>query len=438
MNISNASEKKLNLAIIGQGYVGLPLALLFCDSGCIVQAIDVDPTKIDKLQDGQSYIKHIGSKRVQQALSTGQFFPSTDFSSIQNADAVLICVPTPLDEHHQPDMSYVVQTAESIAPHLQPDSVVILESTAYPGATEGVLREHLEAKSGLTAGSDFHLAFSPEREDPGNPLSEVKKIPKLVGGLTEACRDKAIEVYSCAVDHLVPVSSCKVAEATKLTENIFRSVNIALVNELKVIYAKMGIDIWEVIEAAKTKPFGFMPFYPGPGLGGHCIPIDPFYLSWSAKGAGIATRFIELAGEINEQMPDYVFQRLTEALNHSEKSVNGAHILVVGMAYKKNVDDMRESPALRVFDQLQKSGAQVAYYDPYIPEIPPTREFAHLSGVRSVDWNAESLSKFDAAVIVTAHDDLDYTDLLNEVGILVDSRNALDGLDARDQQVWKA
>lgn len=426
------------IAIIGQGYVGLPLALLFAEAKCTVHALDVDQTKVSRLRDGQSYIKHIEGTRIQGSLTSRKLIPSTDFKNVKQADAVLICVPTPLDEHHQPDMSYVVRTAGSIAPHLKRGSVVILESTAYPGASEGLLKETPEASSGLKAGSDFHLAFSPEREDPGNPLSEVKKIPKLVGGMTEACRDKAMQIYQFAIDRLVPVNSCKVAEAAKLTENIFRSVNIALVNELKVIYAKMGIDVWEVIEAAKTKPFGYMPFYPGPGLGGHCIPIDPFYLSWSARGAGLPTRFIELAGEINEQMPGYVFQRATEALNSIQKPVSGSRILVIGMAYKKNVDDMRESPALVIFDKLQKSGAQAEYYDPYINEIPKTREFSHLAGIRSIAWDAESLSKFDAAIIVTAHDDIDYPDLIDRVPVVVDSRNALSGIEGKENRIWKA
>lgn len=427
-----------HIAIIGQGYVGLPLALLFAESGCMVSALDVDPSKVDKLLDGRSYIRHIADERVQSALASGNLAPSTDYSRIHDADAVLICVPTPLDEHHQPDMSFVARTAESIAPFMKRGCVVILESTAYPGATEGLLREGLESHSGMLAGKDFHLAFSPEREDPGNPQSHVKKIPKLVGGMTEACREKALQIYGCAIDSLVPVSSCKVAEAAKLTENIFRSVNIALVNELKVIYAKMGIDIWEVIEAAKTKPFGYMPFYPGPGLGGHCIPIDPFYLSWSARGAGLPTRFIELAGEINEQMPGYVFQRLTEALNSVRKPVNGSNILVIGMAYKKNVDDMRESPSLVIFEKLRTSGAETAYYDPFINEIPKTREFPHLAGIRSIMWEPATLSQFDAAIIVTAHDAVNYTDLVNEVEIIVDSRNTLAGIEGKERQIWKA
>lgn len=426
------------IAIIGQGYVGLPLALLFAESSCIVHALDIDSDKVLNLLNASSYIRHIEDERIKNALDSKNFHPSTDFSCIADVDAVLICVPTPLDDHHQPDMSYVTNTATAIGPHLKKGSVVILESTAYPGATEGVLRESLEHSSGMEAGKDFHLAFSPEREDPGNPQSNVKKIPKLVGGLTATCRQRALEIYGSAIDTLVPVSSCKVAEAAKLTENIFRSVNIALVNELKVIYSRMGIDVWDVIEAAKTKPFGFMPFYPGPGLGGHCIPIDPFYLSWSAKGTGLPTRFIELAGEINQQMPDFVFNRLSEALNDKSKPINGSKLLVIGMAYKKNVDDMRESPALTIFDRIQKAGGNASYYDPHIPLIPRTREYPHLSGVESVKWDKDCLAQFDAAVIVTAHDAIDYPLLLSNVPTVIDSRNALAQMTGKPNQIWKA
>ncbi len=426
------------IAIIGQGYVGLPLSLLFAESGCKVYALDNDASKINNLQKGLTYIRHIEKERIERVLEKGCFFPSSDSALMKHADAIIICVPTPLDEYHQPDMSFVTRTAESIAPHLKKGATVILESTAYPGATEGILRETLEKFSNQKAGIDFHLAFSPEREDPGNPNSQVKKIPKLVGGFTEECKNKAIEIYSLVIDNLVLVSSCKVAEASKLTENIFRSINIALVNELKLIYAKMDIDVWEVIEAAKTKPFGFMPFYPGPGLGGHCIPIDPFYLSWSAKGAGLPTRFIELAGEINQQMPDFVFNRLAEALNDKGKPVKGSNILVIGMAYKKNVDDMRESPALVIFEKIHLAGGNTQYYDPYIPSIPRTREFAHLAGVPSINWDKDALKHFDAAVIVTAHDAVDYSALLEVVPTIVDSRNALVQLKGKEKQIWKA
>jgi UDP-N-acetyl-D-glucosamine dehydrogenase len=390
---------------------------------------------------------------------------------VRKCEAVIICVPTPLTKTREPDLSYVLDTGRAIAPHLQPGMLVVLESTTYPGTTEEDLRRVLEENSPqkaeilkteilksdpilnlspstsrseektplelqlptstksspprMRAGEDFHLAYSPEREDPGNPKSKVGKIPKIVGGLTPACRDKAVALYSRAVEKVVPVSSCKVAEAAKLLENIFRSVNIALVNELKMIYAAMGIDIWEVIEAAKTKPFGFMPFYPGPGLGGHCIPIDPFYLSWKAREVGKSTRFIELAGEINTAMPDYVIQRLTEALNAECKSVRGSKVLLIGLAYKADVDDMRESPTFILMDKLEALGGEIAYYDPHIPEIGPTREHGNRQGIRSVEWNKETIRGFDAAIIVTAHSAVNYPELMDWGNCIVDTRNVL-------------
>ena len=426
------------ISIIGQGYVGLPLAILFSECGVKVNALDVDETKIDSLVNQKSYIKHIPSERIEKAIASGLFLPTTDFSTIASSTDIIICVPTPLDKHRQPDMSYVQKTAVSIARFMQPGSLVILESTAYPGATEELLKDTLETESGLLAGSEFHLAFSPEREDPGNPLSIVQKIPKLVGGLTEQCLKRAVNLYSQAIDTLVPVSSCKVAEAAKLTENIFRSVNIAMVNELKVIYAKMGIDVWEVIEAAKTKPFGYMPFYPGPGLGGHCIPIDPFYLSWRAKQEGITTRFIELAGEINQVMPEYVMSRLMDGLNDVGKSLNGSKILLIGMAYKKNVDDMRESPALEILDLVRAKKGHPYYYDPFIPVLPITREYAHWKGLKSISWDPVSLGQFDAAVIVTDHDGIPYKELVDTVPIVVDTRNALAGIDRGTCRIIKA
>src|SRR5437763_9020681 len=334
------------IAIIGLGYVGLPLSLQFAESGLRVIGLDVDEFKITALQSGRSYIKHIAEERVGDVVKKGAFIPSVEMARVSQADAVILCVPTPLTKTREPDLSYVLDTGRAIAPHLRRGTVVVLESTTYPGTTDEDFRAVLEQGSGMKAGEGFHLAFSPEREDPGNPESKVAKIPKIVGGYTPGCLEKAVALYSRAVETVVPVSSCKTAEATKLLENIFRSVNIAFVNELKVIYAAMGIDIWEVIEAAKTKPFGFMPFYPGPGLGGHCIPIDPFYLAWKAKQFGKHTRFIELAGEINTAMPDYVVSRLTEALSSQRKPLNGSKILLIGLSYKADVDDVRESPAL--------------------------------------------------------------------------------------------
>jgi UDP-N-acetyl-D-glucosamine dehydrogenase len=406
------------IAIVGLGYVGLPLSLQFAKCGATVLGFDVDQSKTDALNGGRSYIKHIAAVDVAAAREKRLFEATTDFTRIKEADAVIICVPTPLNKYREPDLSFVLDTGKAIAPHIKKGAVVILESTTYPGTTEGELREVLEKGSGLKAGHDFHLAFSPEREDPGNPDSKVASIPKVVGGLTPACLEAATKIYSLAIERIVPVSSCAAAEATKLTENIFRSVNIALVNELKVIYQRMGIDIWEIIEAAKTKPFGFMAFYPGPGLGGHCIPIDPFYLTWKAREFGLHTRFIELAGEINTSMPDYVIAKVTEALNDHGKSVRGSRILIVGLAYKANVDDMRESPSLVLIEKLEAQGAKVDYNDPYVPVIPHTREHDYLAGRTS-----QPISKnYDCIVIATAHQDYDGTEIAR-LGIpVVDSR----------------
>ena len=422
------------IAVIGLGYVGLPLSLQFARSGAKVLGLDIDPAKIEAINAGRTYIKHISESDITEAVRAGKFSASSDFSRTSEADAVVLCVPTPLTKTREPDLSYVLNTGRAIAAHLRRGTLVVLESTTYPGTTDEDLRAVLEEGSGLKAGEDFHLAYSPEREDPGNPKSSVGKIPKIVGGYTPACCEKAVALYSRAVETVVPVSSCKTAEATKLLENIFRSVNIALVNELKVIYAAMGIDIWEVIEAAKTKPFGFMPFYPGPGLGGHCIPIDPFYLTWKARQFGKHTRFIELAGEINTAMPDYVVNRTIEALNAKKRPVNGSKILLVGLAYKADVDDMRESPTFVLMDKLEALGAQVSYYDPHISVIGPTREHARRQGMQSVEWNAGKIRGFDAAIIVTAHRDVDYAELAASCDCIIDTRNVHTG----PGQVWKA
>src|SRR5205807_10266853 len=338
----------------------------------------------------------------------GAFIPSAEMARVSEADAVILCVPTPLTKQREPDLSYVLNTGRAIAPHLRRGILVVLESTTYPGTTDEDLRAVLEEGSGMKAGQDFHLAYSPEREDPGNPKSSVGKIPKIVGGYTPACRDKAIALYSRAVETVIPVSSCKAAEATKLLENIFRSVNIALVNELKVIYAAMGIDIWEVIEAAKTKPFGFMPFYPGPGLGGHCIPIDPFYLTWKAREYGQHTRFIELAGEINTRMPEHVVRAVADALNTQSKAIKGSKILILGLAYKPDVDDERESPSYALMKLLTERGAEVAYYDPYVPVIKSTREHPQFAGRKSVEWNRTTIENFDVVLIATNHSSVNY------------------------------
>jgi UDP-N-acetyl-D-glucosamine dehydrogenase len=428
----------MKIGIVGLGYVGLPLALQFTRSGVEVLGFDIDPAKVASLNDGKSYIKHIESSAIAAAVKAGSFSATTDFERIRETEAVIICVPTPLNKNREPDISYIIDTGSSIAPHLQKGMVVILESTTYPGTTDKDLRTVLEKNSGMKAGEDFHLAFSPEREDPGNAQSKMEIIPKVIGGYTPACLERAKALYGRAVKTIVPVSSCRVAEATKLLENIFRSVNIALVNELKLVYSAMGIDIWEVINAAKTKPFGFMAFYPGPGLGGHCIPIDPFYLTWKAREFSQNTRFIELAGEINTSMPMHVVNRTAEALNARCKAVNGSRVLVVGLAYKPNVDDERESPSYTLMELLKERGAEMAYYDPYVPIIRPTREHAHWAGTRSVDWNRQTVESFDAAIIATNHQVVNYQELADWSSCIVDTRNAMSGLKTNPGQVWKA
>jgi len=428
----------MNIAIIGLGYVGLPLSFQFARKGVTVLGLDIDTAKVDALNQRRSYIKHIASETVAEFVGSGAFSASTDFSRISEVSAIIICVPTPLNKNREPDISYILDTGKSIARYLRKGMLVVLESTTYPGTTDQDLREVLEIGSGLEAGRDFNLAFSPEREDPGNPDSKVATIPKVVGGLTPDCLQKAVELYSKAVKTVVPVSSCRIAEATKLLENTFRSINIALVNELKVVYSAMGIDVWEVINAAKTKPFGFMPFYPGPGLGGHCIPIDPFYLTWKAREYGQHTRFIELAGEINTSMPAYVVHRVADALNEHQKALKGSSILVVGLAYKPNVDDERESPSYVLMEMLSERGAKVAYYDPYVPVIRPTREHAHWAGTKSVEWAQNVVSGFDLALIATNHASVNYKELASWSPCIVDTRNAMAGIVTGPGQVWKA
>jgi len=428
----------MKIAVVGLGYVGLPLSLQFARSCTEVIGIDVDPQKVELLNKAQSYIKHIASADIAELRTTKKFSASTDFSRIKEVEAVIICVPTPLNKNREPNLSYVLETGRSIAPHLVKEMLVVLESTTYPGTTEEDLRAVLEEESGMKAGADFHLAFSPEREDPANDQSRVKSIPKVVGGYTKACLDRAMALYGKAIDTLVPVSSCRVAEATKLLENIFRSVNIALVNELKLVYAAMGIDIWEVIEAAKTKPFGFMPFYPGPGLGGHCIPIDPFYLTWKAREYGQHTRFIELAGEINTRMPEHVVHAVADALNNQSKAIKGSKILILGLAYKPNVDDERESPSYVLMNLLAERGAEVAYYDPYVPIIKATREHPQFTGRRSVEWNHATIENFDVVLIATRHSSVDYRELGDWARCIVDTRNAMASITVAPGKVWKA
>ncbi len=428
----------MKIAIVGLGYVGLPLSFQFARSGVTVLGLDIDTSKVDALNQGKSYIKHIPPEMVAEAVRSGSFSASTDFSRIREVSAIIICVPTPLNKNREPDISYILDTGKSIAPYLTKGMLVVLESTTYPGTTDEDLRAVLEVGSGLEAGRDFNLAFSPEREDPGNPDSKVALIPKVVGGYTRACLQKAVDLYSKAVKSVVPVSSCRVAEATKLLENTFRGVNIALVNELKVVYSAMGIDVWEVINAAKTKPFGFMPFYPGPGLGGHCIPIDPFYLTWKAREYGQHTRFIELAGEINTGMPAYVVHRVADALNERQKAIKGSSILVLGLAYKPNVDDERESPSYFLMEMLKQRGASVAYHDPYVPVIRPTREHPHWAGTQTVAWDRTTISRFDLVLIATNHACINYQELAAWAPCIVDTRNAMVGIETRPGQVWKA
>src|SRR6266567_6381793 len=428
----------MKTAIVGLGYVGLPLSFQFARSGVTVLGLDIDTAKVDALNQGRSYIKHIPAEAVAEAVRSGAFSASTDFGRIKEVDSVIICVPTPLNKNREPDISYILETGKNIGRYLKKDTLVVLESTTYPGTTDEDLREVLEIGSGLEAGRDFNLAFSPEREDPGNPDSKVATIPKVVGGYTPACLQKAVELYSKAVKTVVPVSSCRVAEATKLLENTFRGVNIALVNELKVVYGAMGIDVWEVINAAKTKPFGYMPFYPGPGLGGHCIPIDPFYLTWKAREYGRHTRFIELAGEINTRMPEYVVNRVADALNTRNKPVKGSRILILGLAYKPDVDDERESPSYVLMNLLSKCGAKVEYYDPYVPMIKPTREHSHWAGKKSVEWDRVTIESFDLVLIATNHSCVNYKELADWANCIVDTRNAMSGIHVRSGKVWKA
>lgn len=426
------------IGIIGLGYVGLPLACLFAEKGFPVTGFDIDTAKTGKLAQGHSYIRHIPGKRVAPLVKAGTLSASSDFAQLRRMDAIIICVPTPLSRQRDPDLSYVANTAREIGRHLQKGQLIVLESSTYPGTTDEVVKPELEAR-GLKSGRDFFLAYSPEREDPGNEQYGTAAIPKVVGGDGADALELALALYNAAVVKTVPASSPATAEAVKLTENIFRSVNIALVNELKVIFDAMGIDVWEVIDAAKTKPFGFMPFYPGPGLGGHCIPIDPFYLTWKAREFGIATRFIELAGEINTAMPRYVIGRLTEALSdRAGKAVKGARILIIGLAYKKNVDDMRESPALTLIDRLEELGAKVDYHDPIITAVKPSREHPHLAGRRSVSLSAANLKRADVVLIVTDHDSIDYRAIGKGAKLILDTRNRMARVGWRGRNVIKA
>lgn len=426
--VEKINSRNFTVGVIGLGYVGLPLMLAFSRTGLSVLGFDLDPEKPQQLMAGKSYFRHLPDEAVAEMVATGRFDATADFSRLAEADALLICVPTPLAHDRTPDVSYVVSTGERIAEYLRPGQLVVLESTTYPGCTREVLLPILE-KSGLKCGKEFLLAYSPEREDPGNPAFETSTIPKVVAGHDADALAVSKALYATAIPEIVEVSGLDTGEAVKITENVFRAVNIALVNELKVIYERLGIDVWEVIDAAKTKPFGFMPFYPGPGLGGHCIPIDPFYLTWKARQTETATRFIELAGEINVSMPHHVVARMQDGLNdHFGKAVRGAKVLAVGIAYKKNIDDIRESPALSIMELVEAKGAVCDYHDPYVPEVPQTREHGELAGRKSVALSPETLARYDALIICTDHDDIDRSLLMAFDGLIVDSRNALKGL----------
>tara|TARA_B100000214_G_C23923840_1_gene607359 strand:+ start:36 stop:1364 length:1329 start_codon:yes stop_codon:yes gene_type:complete len=426
--LTKIKSKKAVVGIVGLGYVGLPLAFAFRKKKFKVIGFDIDQKKINSLDEGKSFLSHISDKDISKMNLKNGFTSTTDFSRLTEVDAIIICVPTPLSKFKKPDLEPVYQTGKTVSKYLKKGQIVVLESSTYPGTTNPELKNILE-RSGLSSGKDFYLAYSPEREDPGNKNFSTSIIPKIVGADDLKTSKLVFELYKQVISKVVEVSSTQVAEAAKLTENIFRSVNIALVNELKVIYDEMGIDVWEVIEAASTKPFGFMPFYPGPGLGGHCIPIDPFYLTYKAKEFGINTKFIELAGEINTNMPNIVINKLTYALSEfMNKSINKSKILIIGMAYKKDVDDMRESPSLILYELLQKYGAHVDYHDDYVKQIPPTREHKNLEGLKSVKLSSSNLKKYDALLISTDHSYINYKFLSKNSDLIIDTRNAMDNI----------
>jgi UDP-N-acetyl-D-glucosamine dehydrogenase len=439
MNLENLRSKVRDrsavVGVIGLGYVGLPLTRAFCDAGFRVLGFDIDPKKIDLLRRGENYLKHLGERFAAQMLATGRFDATTDFSRLAEADAILVCVPTPLGKHLEPDLSYVENTADTIAATLRPGQLIVLESTTYPRTTREIMLPRFEAR-GLACGQDFFLAYSPEREDPGRTNYNTQTIPKLVGGIDPISGEVAAELYRRAIAQVIPVSSAEVAEAAKLLENIYRAVNIALVNEMKVVLTAMGIDTWEVIDAASTKPFGFQAFYPGPGLGGHCIPIDPFYLTWKAREVGQPTRFIELAGQVNHAMPDYVVQRTTLALNRRGKPVHGARILVLGLAYKPDVDDVRESPSFDLIEKLQALGARVDYNDPHVPATHKMRH--HHLAMTSVPLTPQALASYDCVLVATHHSAYDWQQIADHAQLIIDTRNALRRVTSRRDHIVSA
>lgn len=417
--ILKIKERKIEVGIIGLGYVGLPLVIRFCEAGFKVRGFDVDPEKVEKLNSGHSYIHYIGDEKIRNILPN--FKATSEMDELKQVDAIIICVPTPLDRYNQPDLKYLHNTANDIYRNLREGHIISLESTTYPGCTREIYLS-LFKKKRLKVGEDYFLIYSPEREDPGNPVYNAKNIPKVVGGITENCKKVGVTLYSQIVEKVVPVSSTEVAEATKLLENIYRAVNIALVNELKMLFDRMGINIWEVIEASKTKPFGFQAFYPGPGLGGHCIPIDPFYLTWKAKEYDFHTRFIELAGEINRHMPYYVVEKCIEGLNNQGKVLKDSKILIIGIAYKKDVEDIRESPAFKVMKILEEKGAKkIDYYDPYVKEVKKTRQYPH--PISSIEFSPGILKSYDVGIIITDHSNIDYKTLYECLPLIIDTRN---------------
>lgn len=441
--INKINNKTAVVSIIGMGYVGLPLALEFAEKGFLTIGFDIDDKKIPLLNSGNSYIKHIKKEKIKKVVDNKKFFATSDFSKLVETDIIIICVPTPLNEHREPDMTYIENSGKVIAKYLKKGQFIALESSTYPGTTEEILQPLFEeapitqgnGNVKFTVGKDFYLAFSPEREDPNNTKYSTSTIPKVVGGVTPDCLEIAVNLYDQVIVKTIPVSSPKAAEATKLLENIYRSINIALVNELKIVFDRMNIDIWEVVDAAATKPFGFQPFYPGPGLGGHCIPIDPFYLTWKAREYDINTKFIELAGEINTLMPYYVIEKAAEILNRNKKSINGANVLILGAAYKKDIDDMRESPSLKLIELLRAKGATVSYNDPYVPELPNTRKYNYK--MTSVDLTKENLGKYDLVLLSTDHSNYDYKFISEHSELILDTRNAFERAGIKSDKILK-